>query len=476
MPDQSSTAAPQPASHRLASGGAPQRGYRYALLVLLGFALATASFIAATLYADARLQGVARMSHDVSDNAMPSIVELAVMRRELVYLEHLYDELAQGDMDSTDEIPAHRDSFDRAERAYRALPLFPDEPELWQHGQAKLEDSRQAMRSIADKVAAADYAGAEAQVNGDLVPTAREADEILARLIVLNNEHGRLAAAKADAARSRTRRLTFLLDAICVLITAALALAAYLGLRRNALTTERRANELESFASRVAHDIRSPMQPAMLALQSFARQGDERVQRGAERGLRGLRRVERMVDNLLAFARSGAAPEPGNAPLRDVVAGVVQDVEPDATAAHIQIRVGELPPCEAACTTGVLTSIVQNLVGNAIKHFPPDKEPRQVTVDATARGGRVHVEVADTGGGIEPAEQERIFNPYTRVDKRRPGLGLGLATVRRLVDSYRGKVGVRSSKGEGAVFWFESRSSAARGGHRLLEGYCLSTM
>jgi NtrC-family two-component system sensor histidine kinase KinB len=65
------------------------------------------------------------------------------------------------------------------------------------------------------------------------------------------------------------------------------------------------------------------------------------------------------------------------------------------------------------------------------------------------------VEVADTGAGLTLDQQRRVFEPHVRFDVRRPGLGLGLATARRLVESHHGSMGVRSRPGEGAVFWFE---------------------
>ena len=66
----------------------------------------------------------------------------------------------------------------------------------------------------------------------------------------------------------------------------------------------------------------------------------------------------------------------------------------------------------------------------------------------------VRVEVADTGAGVPEAMHERIFEPYVRVDRHQPGLGLGLATVRRLVNAHRGQVGVDPREGAGALFWF----------------------
>jgi signal transduction histidine kinase len=66
------------------------------------------------------------------------------------------------------------------------------------------------------------------------------------------------------------------------------------------------------------------------------------------------------------------------------------------------------------------------------------------------------VEVEDTGPGLEPAEEAVVFEPLVRAARPDvPGIGLGLATVRRLATAHRGSTGVRSRPGEGSLFWFE---------------------
>jgi signal transduction histidine kinase len=460
--------APSATAHGSARGGPRPRGSRALGLLVLGFVLATASLVGSTLYANARLEAVAQRSHAVSDNAMPSVMALGAMRRHLAHIELLLQESSEGDPAAMRDIPGCWTAFEEEQRRYRALPEFPGEAELWDAARARIDDVRRIASSIGDRVASRDLRAAKARAHEGLQPAVRAADGALAGLIALNHDQGRRAADEADAAWTHLRRLSIVLDLLCAFATAGLALAAYLGFRKYASATRQRAAELEAFAARVAHDVRGPLTPALVALELVARKpgadGDVR-QRSAERGLRSLRRVEDLVSDLLAFARSAANPEPNAfASLGSVVSGVVQDLEADASAARIALRVEELPACEVACAPGVLTSIVLNLVSNAIKHFPDNREPRRVTISATVHAGRVYVEVADTGAGLPPDAQRRIFEPHVRIDVRRPGLGLGLATVRRLVESHGGAVGVRSRPGEGAVFWFvlPQREGASR--------------
>jgi signal transduction histidine kinase len=73
-----------------------------------------------------------------------------------------------------------------------------------------------------------------------------------------------------------------------------------------------------------------------------------------------------------------------------------------------------------------------------------------------APAGVIRFEVEDTGPGLPPAFLPRAFDPYVRgAGTAEPGLGLGLATVRRLVEGHRGRYGVQSRLGTGALFWFE---------------------
>jgi signal transduction histidine kinase len=80
---------------------------------------------------------------------------------------------------------------------------------------------------------------------------------------------------------------------------------------------------------------------------------------------------------------------------------------------------------------------------------------REVELRVIRRPPQVLVEIEDGGRGLPPKTEQAIFEPYFRLDHDDvPGLGLGLATVKRLVEGYGGEVGVRSRPGHGSCFWF----------------------
>jgi signal transduction histidine kinase len=110
----------------------------------------------------------------------------------------------------------------------------------------------------------------------------------------------------------------------------------------------------------------------------------------------------------------------------------------------------------ASCSAGALTSMVSNLVRNAIKYIG-GAPVRRVKVACKVRPSSVLIEVEDTGPGLPVGIEATVFEPYVRGSSARdkPGLGLGLATVRRLAQGHGGRAGVTSRPGVGCTFWVE---------------------
>jgi two-component system phosphate regulon sensor histidine kinase PhoR len=106
----------------------------------------------------------------------------------------------------------------------------------------------------------------------------------------------------------------------------------------------------------------------------------------------------------------------------------------------------------------LLERALHNLVSNGIKFNRPQG---RVTLRALARGRRVRLEVADTGVGINEADQRRLFERYFRGERTRHirGTGLGLAATREIVRAHGGELELSSREGEGTVFAFELRAA-----------------
>jgi signal transduction histidine kinase len=273
--------------------------------------------------------------------------------------------------------------------------------------------------------------------------------------------------AQRNAAALRFARFSFAGIAVAALllvfVCAALeALARRMGKRQIA---EHRVADLEKFAGQMAHDVRSPLASVGFAM-DMARHhpGEPKSEDAMDRAGKALERVAALVDGLLAFAVAGAPPSTGErASVKDVVGDIVDAESPMAKARDIALRLEPMPDTVVACSRGVLTSMVSNLVRNALKYMG-DSATRVVTVRGLRRRSMTRIEVQDTGPGVPRQLRAAIFDPYVRgPGQTASGLGLGLATVKRLAVAHGGAAGIEKNIGFGSLFWFELPNATKRG-------------
>ena len=168
-----------------------------------------------------------------------------------------------------------------------------------------------------------------------------------------------------------------------------------------------------------------------------------------------LSRADAITSALLEFARAGARPDPGaRTEVRAVLSGAVAELATEAARSNIELRAEDVPDAFVACSTGVYLSLVGNLVRNAIKYMG-EVATKRITLRVTADQELVRTEIADTGPGISADKLPSLFEPYFRGQRGPEGLGLGLATVKKLAEHHGGGVGVRSDLGAGSTFWFD---------------------
>ncbi|MFH1723103.1 MAG: HAMP domain-containing sensor histidine kinase [Elusimicrobiota bacterium] len=227
----------------------------------------------------------------------------------------------------------------------------------------------------------------------------------------------------------------------------------------------------KDFVSSVTHELKTPLS----AIESYARlvaqnaaldaTGREQIRSIEE----SARRLTRFITQLLEAARIERGMmdlSPQWADLAPIVRDTVIFCRPRAREADIQLSF-ELPPGEmrAEVDPERLQQVLNNLIGNAIKFTP--KEGR-VTVYAKPErfDGREGVEmgVIDTGPGISPKDQERLFRPFERIGtKQAGGTGLGLSIAKSIVELHGGRMAVESAPGKGSRFYFTLPTRMARG-------------
>jgi signal transduction histidine kinase len=208
------------------------------------------------------------------------------------------------------------------------------------------------------------------------------------------------------------------------------------------------------FTGDAAHELRTPL--ALMRSQvdlALARARSAAAEQEARRRLDGvLERLTTLVGTLLTLARADArrlVPEATPFDLAATIAAVREQFTPLAAAGGIALR-DESVPTPLTADEGLVVQLLVNLVDNAIAHTPPGG-----SVSAGCRGedGTVRLWVTDTGEGIAPQHQARIFDRFARVDagrgRAKGGVGLGLAICKAIAEAHGGSIAVTSASGRG---------------------------
>jgi len=239
-----------------------------------------------------------------------------------------------------------------------------------------------------------------------------------------------------------------------------------------------RASEMKSsFVSMVSHELRTPlaaMKNALEIVEMKAREYKDEVQeRFLNIALRNTTRLTSMVNDLLDISRIEAGRmqlQFGDTDPVDRLQAVMDTFESQAVAAEVALTI-DLPATLPAIWADAdrFEQITTNLVGNALK-FTPAGGAIEIVADRLPEFLRVAV--TDTGPGIPPAEQEKIFERFYQVDnsltREVTGSGLGLAICRDLVEEHGGRLMVESEEGAGSKFIFTVPVASARA-HEMTE-------
>ena len=226
----------------------------------------------------------------------------------------------------------------------------------------------------------------------------------------------------------------------------------------------RRSNEeLERFAYVASHDLQEPLRMVGSYVQLLSRRYKGKLDSDADEfigfALDGALRMQRLIEDLLAFSRVGTR---GGAMVPTEVDAVV-----DRALQNLQLRIdetearvtrGSLPT--VAADAGQLEHLFQNLIGNALKFR--GTQPPVIHVGAQSNDGVWTFSVRDNGIGIDPEYFDRIFVIFQRLHDRKeyPGTGIGLAICKKIVERHGGRIWVESQAGAGATFHFTIPAAA----------------
>ncbi len=193
--------------------------------------------------------------------------------------------------------------------------------------------------------------------------------------------------------------------------------------------------ELEAFAGRAAHDLRGPMSPILVYADLILKTPalSENVATLAQRICRSVERMARLVEDMLALSVSGRPPA-GRCSTAVVIPRIIEEMAEELCKVDL---VTKLSGGQAACSEGVLSQILRNLIGNAVKFRAPSR-PLCITMETRDVGPMVQIVIEDNGIGMDVESAKHVFEPFYRGPTDRHGHGLGLAIVERTTRALAG--------------------------------------
>jgi signal transduction histidine kinase len=225
---------------------------------------------------------------------------------------------------------------------------------------------------------------------------------------------------------------------------------------------QRAVNMRDDFMSMIAHELRNPLNSVYLQTQLRRRMlsgpkvpDPDAMLKMVERDERQVRSMVRLLDDMLdvSRARTGRlAMLPAPFDLAASTREVVDAIQEQASHAGVAITVAAPPTLPVVGDEFRIEQVITNLLTNALRYGRG--KPVAVVAGVREQEPEAFVSVRDQGMGVAPADQERIFEQFERVEgsNQVPGLGLGLYIARQIAQAHQGRLEVRSTLGEGAEF------------------------
>lgn len=216
------------------------------------------------------------------------------------------------------------------------------------------------------------------------------------------------------------------------------------------LATSEREQAWREMAKQVAHEIKNPLTPMRLSVQSFQRKFDpedpEIHQKVDEYSKTLIQQIDTMSSIASAFSNFAKMPAQQNETLNVVE---IVKLALDIFSEDYIVFLADEKEIISQLDRTQLIRVVTNLVKNATQAIADDKDPK-VVVSVMSENNIVKIAVSDNGRGISEENIPRIFEP--KFTTKSSGMGLGLAMVKNIVETYKGTITFTSQKGKGTTF------------------------
>jgi PAS domain S-box-containing protein len=217
-------------------------------------------------------------------------------------------------------------------------------------------------------------------------------------------------------------------------------------------------SELESFSYSVSHDLRAPVRQidafSKLLNKSLLNDDKEKSGQFLRSIMDSTKKMKNLIDSLLQLSRTGRTElRRDSFSMNLVVEQVIKDIKMENDNHKIQWKVGELGDVNA--DIGLISQVWYNLISNSVK-FANGKENVSIEIGQTVVEEKDTWYIRDNGVGFDSKYQDKLFGVFQRLHSEDDfeGSGIGLATVKRIIDKHHGKIWAESNPGEGAIFYF----------------------
>ncbi len=229
-------------------------------------------------------------------------------------------------------------------------------------------------------------------------------------------------------------------------------------LRRNAAELLAANTELDAFAYSVSHDLRAPLRSidgfSQILLEDYSEKLDEAGRESLQRVRAASQRMGTLIDDLLKLARvTRAEIRTEDVDLSGMAREIVADLQRTTPERQVEFEIA--PGLKARGDTRLLRVALDNLLRNSWKYTAKQPAPRVEFRSADANGGRTFM-VRDNGAGFDMKYADKLFGVFQRLHSAADfeGTGIGLATVRRIINRHGGRIWAEGAVDQGATFYF----------------------